>query len=36
MTVTLWRCPVCPIILVGPQIAGAEEHAQKHEEETNV
>lgn len=34
MTVTLWRCPSCPLILVGPQIADAEEHLQKHKEDT--
>lgn len=28
--VTLWRCPDCPLILVGPQIAGAEQHIETH------
>lgn len=28
MAVTLWRCPECPLILVGPQIAGAEQHLE--------
>lgn len=29
----LWRCPSCPVILVGPQIDGAPEHTLEHESE---
>ncbi|WP_126893533.1 hypothetical protein [Microbacterium sp. HSID17254] len=29
----LWRCPSCPVILVGPQIDGAREHTLEHESE---
>lgn len=36
MTVTMWRCPDCPLILVGTQIAGAEQHLEKHKENPDV
>lgn len=36
MTVTLWRCPSCPLILVGPQIAGAEQHLENHKKENDM
>lgn len=29
----LWRCPSCPVILVGPQIDGARKHTLEHESE---
>lgn len=35
MGVTMWRCPACPLILVGSQIAGAEEHYATHEDGTS-
>lgn len=34
MAVTMWRCPNCPLILVGPQIADAEQHLDKHRKDT--
>lgn len=36
MAVTMWRCPECPLILVGPQIAGAEQHLETHKENPDV
>lgn len=29
-TPVLWRCPSCPLILVGPQIKRAGQHVEEH------